>query len=377
MMSHALIIGKFYPLHKGHQYLIKRAAEECNRVTVLIMWSIIESIPGYQRADWIREWLEDNDLDTFVSVQDIQDENPIDYSNEGWLPHMDVIGAAIWPQGITHVYSSEKYGEELARRLSGPREIRYPNGSIKYDNLEKVEHVLVDLDREVFPISATQFRADPISNWSIIDKPVQAGLTKRIVVCGAESSGTTTLARALAQKYRTVWVPEFGRLMSEGMESSDYFHWDKEDFHTVMKEQPSIEHKFARKAGPVMFCDTDLFATEMFYELYNTGEHDHVIEKRAFEELNKHSLYLITDHTNIEFEDDGFRRFEDERSWQTEWFINKFNNNNIPYVLISGTQEERIRQASKHIDKLMMKWKLDDPIEYRDQKYKLANSTTN
>ena len=34
----------------------------------------------------------------------------------------------------------------------------------------------------------------------------------RVVIIGSESSGTTTLARALAEHYRTMWVPEYGRM---------------------------------------------------------------------------------------------------------------------------------------------------------------------
>jgi len=30
-------------------------------------------------------------------------------------------------------------------------------------------------------------------------------------VVGAESSGTTTMAQALAEHFKTSWVPEFGR----------------------------------------------------------------------------------------------------------------------------------------------------------------------
>ena len=38
---------------------------------------------------------------------------------------------------------------------------------------------------------------------------------KRVAIVGAESTGKTTLATALAEHYRTAWVPEFGRLYTE------------------------------------------------------------------------------------------------------------------------------------------------------------------
>ena len=47
------------------------------------------------------------------------------------------------------------------------------------------------------------------------DAGVRAYLCRRVVITGAESTGTTTLARALAERLGTVWVPEVGRAVSE------------------------------------------------------------------------------------------------------------------------------------------------------------------
>ena len=35
--GHGLVVGKFYPPHRGHQYLIRQAAARCAQVTVLVM----------------------------------------------------------------------------------------------------------------------------------------------------------------------------------------------------------------------------------------------------------------------------------------------------------------------------------------------------
>ena len=41
---HGLVVGKFYPPHRGHQYLIERAAAKCARVTVLVMAAGSETV---------------------------------------------------------------------------------------------------------------------------------------------------------------------------------------------------------------------------------------------------------------------------------------------------------------------------------------------
>jgi nicotinamide riboside kinase len=60
---------------------------------------------------------------------------------------------------------------------------------------------------------------------------VRAGLARRVVVIGAESTGKTTLAQALAENLGTVWVPEYGRWYWEGRRCLADQEWDTGEFH--------------------------------------------------------------------------------------------------------------------------------------------------
>lgn len=68
-------------------------------------------------------------------------------------------------------------------------------------------------------MSGSACHADLAGNWDLLGGPARAGLAAHVVVLGAESTGTTTVSRALAQRYRdrggvwsrTGWVPEYGR----------------------------------------------------------------------------------------------------------------------------------------------------------------------
>src|SRR5581483_9617149 len=66
-------------------------------------------------------------------------------------------------------------------------------------------------------IMATALRTSLAVNtcWYFLEPPVRAYYARRICLIGAESTGKTTLARALAEHYQTVWVPEYGREYSE------------------------------------------------------------------------------------------------------------------------------------------------------------------
>ncbi|NUT96297.1 MAG: adenylyltransferase/cytidyltransferase family protein, partial [Saccharothrix sp.] len=52
--DHALVLGKFYPPHRGHHHLIRSAAARSERVTVAVLASSVESIPLESRVAWLR-----------------------------------------------------------------------------------------------------------------------------------------------------------------------------------------------------------------------------------------------------------------------------------------------------------------------------------
>ena len=58
------------------------------------------------------------------------------------------------------------------------------------------------------------------------------GAVKRVVIIGAESTGKTTLARALAEHYKTPWVPEFGRFYTEARQPS-WAPWRSDEFTLI------------------------------------------------------------------------------------------------------------------------------------------------
>ena len=108
---HGLVLGKFYPLHAGHSALIRRATADCERVTVQVMGSVVESIPLAVRAAWVRE------VHPEVVVVAAYDEHPVDFDDPTvWGLHMELI-TSILDRPVDVVYTSDEYGQELARRL--------------------------------------------------------------------------------------------------------------------------------------------------------------------------------------------------------------------------------------------------------------------
>jgi HTH-type transcriptional repressor of NAD biosynthesis genes len=345
MNGHGLIIGKFYPPHAGHHFLIDTALAECDVVTVLVLANPAEKLSGAERAAWLRE------RHPAASVYWAPDPHEVDYNSPAaWGLHVRVIAdtlRVLRRPVVTHVYSSEDYGDELASRLETACDIWWPG--------MKVEHRLVDLNRIARPISATKVRADPIGNWDYLSAPVRAGLTKRIVVCGAESSGTTTLARALAERYQTVWVPEWGRLFSEAVGLSH--RWNPNDFTHIADKQNELEDDLARCAGPVMFCDTDAIATCVFYELYMKGSAPYPLLETALANSSNKALYIVTDPEGVAFEDDGYRIFPKQRQFFHERLLKLLETHGLPHLAVTGNHETRMDDAIAAIDGLL-EWDL-------------------
>lgn len=364
-VGHGLIIGKFYPPHAGHRLLIETAARACSRVTVIVMASSQESISLAQRVQWMREI---HRVTRNVQVTGIQDDVPVDYDDAFiWDEHVALMRQALDAVdggNVNAVFTSEPYGVELARRLGA-------------------RPVTLDLSRMLVPISATQVRADVPAAWNFLAPPVRAALALRVVVLGAESTGTTTLSQAIATELRrrpgadglTRWVPEYGRDYSvgkcadavvaaqlNGQEVPGFasLRWSTSEFMTIARTQRRMEEAEARVGGPVLVCDTDVFATSVWHERYR------VRRSRAVEALADRrpgDLYLLTHHDGVPFVQDGIRDGEAFRDWMTMRFIERLQQSARHFVILKGTHETRLALAMQAIDDLRQQsWTYAPPL---------------
>ncbi|WUD72207.1 AAA family ATPase [Streptomyces sp. NBC_00510] len=356
--DHGLVLGKFYPPHAGHHHLVRSAAARCRRLTVLVCASAVESVPLADRVAWMREVHPEAGIDVVGTV----DDEPVDYTDPAaWDAHIAVFRAAV-PDPVDAVFTSEPYGEELGRRF----------GAVA---------VTVDVGRTAHPVSATAVREDPVACWHHLAAPVRAALARRVVVVGAESTGTTTMARALAEHYRvrggvwgaTRWVPEYGRTYSEEKYARllavrpdaafDEVTWDSDEFEVIAERQLAEEDAAAWTGSPVLFCDTDAMATTIWHERYMGGPNPRV---EAVAARGRQHLWLLTDDAGVPFEDDGLRDGEHLRSWMTGRFRAELTRRGLPYVVLTGPHEQRLRTAVTAVDALLARgWGFTAPLPER------------
>jgi len=315
-MVTGFVIGKFYPFHLGHMYLLDIARSRCDRLIVWVCDKAQQAIPGDLRAAWIRELYPD------ASVRVVPDTLPDDDS-AAWAAYtVRILGRA-----PDVVFSSEDYGPEYARLMGS-------------------QHVMVDRVRTHAPVSGTVVRADPLGNWQYLAPPVRAHYVRRIVLVGAESTGKTTLARALATRYGTAWVPEYGREYTERKLLRGDVGWATEEFVHIAAEQNRREDEAARHAERVLICDTDAFATGIWHERY-IGTRSDAVARLA--RPHAADLYLLTGD-EIPFTQDGTRDGERIRHWMHGRFLEELQGRRLPFALLAGPHDVRMARAAALID---------------------------
>jgi NadR type nicotinamide-nucleotide adenylyltransferase len=311
-----VVIGKFLPPHRGHRFLIETALSRCERVVVIVCGKPVDPISPELRAGWLRELVPSAEI---MLIDDQYDENDSRVWAEntiGWLG-----------RSPDAVFTSESYGDAYAGHM----------GCV---------HVSVDPTRVAIPCSGTAVRSDPFSMWDFIDPPVRAWFAKRVVVVGAESTGTTTLARDLARALKTVWVPEYGREYSERKQAAGDEIWSSQEFLEIAREQTRMEDLAARLANRILICDTNAFATCLWHRRYMGFDHEPLEE---FAQGCRADLYLLTGD-EIPFVQDGLREGEHIRHEMHQWFETALARQHVPWRHVCGSATERLNFAIESIE---------------------------
>lgn len=173
----------------------------------------------------------------------------------------------------------------------------------------------------------------------------------KVVLFGPESTGKTTLAQQLARHYNTIWVPEYARDYLQNKWNNERKTCEPKDLLPIAIGQMELENTLAPKTDSVLICDTDLLETKVYSEEYYSGICDPLIEKYAIE--NSYDLYFLT-YIDIPWEKDDLRDKPNERMEMFTSFKKALEKYNKPFVVLKGSKKERMEEAVKQIDKLML-----------------------
>jgi len=328
--KNSLIIMKAYPFTKGHKYIIDYAKKYSDIVHVIMTYNSSQIIPGHVRYKAIVDTYLNNHN---IKIYSVSDEGlpAYDYECETldefysyWVP-------LVYSQvdSLDAVFTSEKYGDDFARYLG-------------------VEHVLVDQERKVVPISATIIRSDPFKSWEFIPETMKPFFVKRIAIMGPESVGKSTLSKNISNNLGTNFVPEYGRLIYELNNSINI-----DDFIPISKGRQEIEDWLIKHSKKYLISDTEDITTYIFSKMYCPDEYKKVEPYflNALKTKPKYDLYLLL-KPDCKGVQDGTRNFLEERLEHYEVIKSYLIEYECNFVEIGGDWNQRYKESLRLINEL-------------------------
>jgi NadR type nicotinamide-nucleotide adenylyltransferase len=305
-----LVVGTFAPLHRGHQLVIETALAACDRVTVMT-WANpdLPSMPTAVRAGWVRALYPEAEVIAFDAADCPPDDAP-DAVQQAFT-------ASVLPHPVDAVFTSEAYGEPLAARL----------GAV---------HVPVDPGRVRVPISGTAIREDVLGHRAWLDPRVAAHFVERVVFLGAESTGKSTLAQALAEALDEPAVEEVGRRLwveaGGDLPLADYVR--------ICREHVALEDAAAERARRVVLVDTNAITTQQ-YAFFFFGECPPEVQAYA-DRCRERYAHVFVCAPDIPFDQDGTRVHPQVQQYMDGAIRNDLTIRGIPYTVVGGPLAERV-----------------------------------
>lgn len=166
-----------------------------------------------------------------------------------------------------------------------------------------------------------------------------------VVLTGSEGTGKTALARALAERYRTICVPEAARIRAETKGEP----LNSEDVEWIARRHIEDAEAAASRAPGMLLLDTDLVSTVVYALHYYGGCPDWILrEARA----RRGDLYLLH-HPDVPWVADGVRDRGDSRETMHASFVETLASLHARVVEMRGSWSEREGRAVAAIDALL------------------------
>ena len=181
----------------------------------------------------------------------------------------------------------------------------------------------------------------------------------RVVLFGPESTGKSTLAARLAERFRAPWSAEFVRE-----------YWEKhdgvigpEDLDAIARGQAAgedaasaraLETKHDAGGAGVVFHDTDVLTCTIWDDLLFPGACPAWVREEAARRVRATDLFLFCD-TDLPWAPDPQRCFPDEagRAMCRRVFLEKLEATGARWVRVWGTEQEREARAAAQVEGML------------------------
>ena len=177
----------------------------------------------------------------------------------------------------------------------------------------------------------------------------EQSLIKRIVICGPESTGKSTMTENLSVHFNTNYVDEFARAFLQKKWNIANEVCTKEDLIKIAKGQIELENTKIKSANKLIFCDTNISTTLAWSKTHFDGFCDPWLMSQS--KLLKYDYYLLL-NTDVAWIKDDLRDTPNDR--EKMFLAHKFelDNLNVNYDIVEGSDfNKRLIQAVNYIKK--------------------------
>jgi NadR type nicotinamide-nucleotide adenylyltransferase len=172
----------------------------------------------------------------------------------------------------------------------------------------------------------------------------------RISITGPESTGKSWLARRLSENYRTTWVPEYARKYLADIDKP----YTYEDILIISQKQFEAENSVVQTCD-LLFCDTDFCVTSIWCNVKYGKCHEWITAKL---EQNNYDLYLLC-NIDLPWQYDPLREHPEMRTELFEMYRDLLQEHRFNFRIVSGTGEERLKNAISIVDEYLRTIKHD------------------
>ncbi|RQO37263.1 nicotinamide-nucleotide adenylyltransferase [Herminiimonas sp. KBW02] len=169
-----------------------------------------------------------------------------------------------------------------------------------------------------------------------------ASPTLRIALLGAESTGKSTLAAALAHHYQTAWVPEYLREFVEVHQRTPQAH----EQILIARTQIAREDLAIMQANRYLFCDTTPLMTALYSEFY-FGVVDAPLSELAH--AHRYDCTIVAEPSNPWVADGLQRESDNVRQEVHKRLLRQLDSEQIAYLLVAGDTGDRVEQVAAYL----------------------------
>lgn len=164
----------------------------------------------------------------------------------------------------------------------------------------------------------------------------------RIAITGSESSGKTTLAEQLALQTNSTWIPEYAREFLEQLNRP----YTQNDLDIIAKGQ--LEAWKNAPVSTIQFFDTDMTVMKVWSDFKFGNCSPFILEALNLQTFDHYFLC----QPDIEWEEDPLREHPQQREELFELYLAELTKRNLPFTIVGGTQEERMKMCLKVLSTL-------------------------